>query len=52
MRTVAIVLNCGHTRTWDIDVPRIRYAKKNKATCFFCGAEELISSIIDKAELV
>lgn len=51
-RIVKITLDCGHTRTWDVDVGIYeRYGYKEKVSCKECEAPELVHSIINKAVL-
>lgn len=48
-KIVTIVLDCGHTRTWDLDATKERYSKTETTECEHCGLKENIHKVIDKA---
>lgn len=49
---VAIVLDCGHTRTWSVLAHKQHYGNDAIAECKHCHTVEKISSIMQKAEAV
>lgn len=52
---VTIILDCGHSRTWDISSRVARkenYGSHDKLECQICHHRELIHKVIDKANRV